>query len=460
MVLLLLISSVVSGAPTISTAATTSSNVGSYTITSAANNLSAANYQFSYVNGSLTINKAPLTVTGASTTVTYNSAVQINNDATITGGKLFDPFTVTGYATGTNAATYNDTLSVTSPAIGNYNVTYVNGSLKINKAPLTVTGATTSLTYSAGVQTNNTATITGRQGSDTISVSGYATGTNVGTYNEILSVSSSALTNYNVTINNGSLTITKASLTVTGVTTSVTYNGVAQTNNAATITGRQGSDVISVSGYSSGTNAGTYNDILSVSSSALTNYNVTINNGSLIINPKTLTIGTTTVNNKVYDGTTAATVNTLGTVSGLVGNESVSVATSTANFSTKNVGTGLSVTVSYTLQNGNGAKGGFASNYTLANTTTTANITAKALTISNLTVTDKVYDGTTSATLNKSSATLVGVITGDAVSLNTTNASGTYASANAANGIAVTVTGNSISGTESGNYTLTQPSLS
>ncbi|NKA01207.1 MAG: filamentous hemagglutinin, partial [Proteobacteria bacterium] len=254
--------------------ATTSA--GTYNITpSAASGSGLSNYNISYVNGSLTVNKAPLTVTGSNTTVTYNGGVQTNNTATISGNKGSDTFNILGYATGTNAATYNDTLSVTSSAIGNYNVTYVNGSLKINKAPLTVTGATTSLTYSAGVQTNNTATITGRQGSDTISVSGYATGTNVGTYNEILSVSSPVISNYSVTINNGSLTITKASLTVTGVTTSVTYNGVAQTNNAATITGRQGSDVISVSGYSSGTNAGTYNDILSVSSSALTNYNVT-----------------------------------------------------------------------------------------------------------------------------------------------------------------------------------------
>jgi autotransporter-associated beta strand protein len=60
-------SSTHTGAPTISTTATQSSNVGTYTITSAANNLTSTNYQFSYVDGSLTITRlASITWIGGS----------------------------------------------------------------------------------------------------------------------------------------------------------------------------------------------------------------------------------------------------------------------------------------------------------------------------------------------------------------------------------------------------------
>ncbi|NKA17029.1 MAG: hypothetical protein EBV74_03830, partial [Alphaproteobacteria bacterium] len=93
--------------------------------------------QTNLITGQTTTNvvniaKAPLTVTGASTTVTYSGLTQTNSAATITGNKGSDTFNVLGYATGTNAAKYNDNLSVTSSASGNYNISYVNGSLTIN----------------------------------------------------------------------------------------------------------------------------------------------------------------------------------------------------------------------------------------------------------------------------------------------------------------------------------------
>jgi hypothetical protein len=73
-----------------------------------------------------------------------------------------------------------------------------------------------------------------------------------------------------------------------------------------------------------------------------------------------------------------------------------------------------------------------------------------ALTVTGAQVTDKYYDGTTSAVIT---GTLVGVINSDVVSL---VGLGTFADANAANGIGVT--SNSILfGAQSGNYTITQP---
>ena len=91
----------------------------------------------------------------------------------------------------------------------------------------------------------------------------------------------------------------------------------------------------------------------------------------------------------------------------------------------------------------------------------------KLLTVSGLTVSNKVYDGTTLATLGGAAVLLVPEplgsgtssdgrpYTGDAVILGGTP-TGTFATVGLASGIPVTVTGNSISGAQAGNYTLMQ----
>jgi len=74
-----------------------------------------------------------------------------------------------------------------------------------------------------------------------------------------------------------------------------------------------------------------------------------------------------------------------------------------------------------------------------------ANITQKALTLSGITASDKVYDGTTTATVN---ATLGGLISGDSVSI-----ASTFDNPNV--GVAKTVTLNSLAGTDGANYSAT-----
>ncbi len=79
------------------------------------------------------------------------------------------------------------------------------------------------------------------------------------------------------------------------------------------------------------------------------------------------------------------------------------------------------------------------------------------LTITGLSVTNKPYDGTISATTN-GTASLSGIVAGDAsnVTLGGTP-SAVFASASVGTGKTVTVTGYTISGSASGNYTLSQP---
>jgi hypothetical protein len=73
--------------------------------------------------------------------------------------------------------------------------------------------------------------------------------------------------------------------------------------------------------------------------------------------------------------------------------------------------------------------GADAGNYTLTQPMTTATITAHGLTVTGITATNKVYDGTTTATLNVANASLVGVAIGDDVTINTASAAGAFANA-------------------------------
>lgn len=124
------------------------------------------------------------------------------------------------------------------------------------------------------------------------------------------------------------------------------------------------------------------------------------------ITPKVLTIDGTTAAGRAYDGTTTATV-TPGTLQGLIGTETLNV-TATGQFSSANAGVQFS-TAAYQLFDG--TNGGLASNYSLEdndNFTYLATITPKVLSISGTTAADRVYDGTTTATITP--GTLVGLI--------------------------------------------------
>ena len=80
-----------------------------------------------------------------------------------------------------------------------------------------------------------------------------------------------------------------------------------------------------------------------------------------------------------------------------------------------------------------------------------------ALKVSGITATNKIYDAKTTASLKTNGATLVGVLAGDTVVLGVSNATGTFADKNVGKGKVVTVSGLTIGGTSSGNYTLKQP---
>lgn len=79
------------------------------------------------------------------------------------------------------------------------------------------------------------------------------------------------------------------------------------------------------------------------------------------------------------------------------------------------------------------------------------------LTVTGVTAADKNYDAGLLASINAASASLVGVLGGDDVTLNAGSAAGTFADANVGTGKTVTISGLALAGGAAGNYTLTQP---
>ena len=161
-------------------------------------------------------------------------------------------------------------------------------------------------------------------------------------------------------------------------------------------------------------------------------YSLTEPSTSANITAKNLTVTGITAQNKVYDASTTATLlGTPGTLVGVIGSDAVSLTgTAIGTFATSSVGAGITVQVS-----GQSLTGAQSSDYSLTEPSTSANITAKNLTVTGITANDKTYDGNTAATLNTVSAVLVGVVGGDAVTLNTVGATGNFATSSVGTGI-------------------------
>jgi hypothetical protein len=162
--------------------------------------------------------------------------------------------------------------------------------------------------------------------------------------------------------------------------------------------------------------------------------------------------GSFTAKDKVYDGDMSAMVLTTSLV-GVVGSDAVSLTGGTATFDTKDVGTGKTVTLA-----GASLSGAASGDYSLASVaTTTANITAKSVTVS-FQAQDKVYDGTTAATIKSSPVpSLPGVVSGDDVILGTAGAVATFDTSAVGSPRTVTGSGFTKTGTDAGNYAFADP---
>ena len=469
-----------SGSPTATFA---SMNVGTgIAVTVTGYTLSGANagyYTLTQPTGlTANITAKTLTVTAA---LPSNKTYDGTTTATVTGGVLVgvilgDVVTVSGTGTFASANVGTGigvTVALSGANAGNYTLTQPGITANITVASLTITANNVSKVYGTtltGGIGSTAFTSSGLQNGETIGSVTIAYGTGaastaaVGTYTG--SVTPSAPTggtfttaNYTITFVTGKITVTQATLTVTGLTgTNKVYDGTtsATFTGSATLSGIIGSDVVTLGGTPSAVfaskNVGTGVTITlsgyTLSGANAGNYTLTQPTLTANITAKTLTVTGASAANKVYDATTTATIS--GTLNGVIAGDVVTLV-SVGTFPSKNVGTGLAVTSSCTLSGAN------AGNYTLTQPTgLTANITVATLTIAGITASNKTYDGTTTASLSGSAA-LGGVLGSDVVVLGGSG-SGTFTSKNVGTGVSVTVTGYTISGTDAGNYTLTQPS--
>jgi hypothetical protein len=220
-------------APTVTTTATSTSPVGTYPITAAG--AASPNYTIGYTAGTLTIGKAGLTVTAdnktmplggplPALTITYSGFVGADNAASLTAQP-----TVTTTA---SAASPSGSYPIT-PAGGtsaNYNFNYVNGTLSVGKALLTITAnpagsvygaplVAGTITYSGFVNGDGPASLTTQPTVANSAVAGSPAG------NYVLTPAGAASPNYTIVYVNGAYSITPAALTITAANQTITYGG-------------------------------------------------------------------------------------------------------------------------------------------------------------------------------------------------------------------------------------------
>ena len=173
-----------------------------------------------------------------------------------------------------------------------------------------------------------------------------------------------------------------------------------------------------------------------------------------VITQREVVIENVTVSDKIYDGTTDGEITYGGRVTGLFGNDKVTAVPGKAHFSDKNVGTAKNVTFTDFALTGEDA-----ANYVLSAqpASAAASITQRELTIANLAVKDKQYDGKDTAEID-GTPTLVGVVDGDRVQL--LNGTPSFESVTIAKNIPIRFTAFALFGDSVtiGNYKLKQPS--
>ncbi|PWU10021.1 MAG: hypothetical protein C5B50_26140 [Verrucomicrobia bacterium] len=366
-------------------------------------------------------------------------------------------------------------------ALGTGNVTVDAGTILTLDSSATI-GASADLIMNAGGGSVVNLNFTGTNNIHAISLDGGATYGAPGTYGPTASGAAHENAAFHSSTGNGFLNVTAKPSSTTVVSSgspvvygsSITFTSTVTGSGGVTPTGTvnfyEGSNWIGLGALSgSGSTATATLSVTRLSVTASPHSITAVYGGdvnyasstSAAISQST-TVATVSpsivVSNKVYDGTTNASISSLSGFSGIVAGDAnyVHVAgTATAYFLDKNPGTNKPVVVT-----GIAIAGSLSGNYALAfsSTNVTANITAKGLTITGLTGGNKVYDATTAATFS-GTAVLNGVIGSEDCTLGSGTPTATFSDKLAGTNKTVTVTGYTLQGADSGNYSLVPPSL-
>ena len=209
-------------------------NAGDYTITVSQTEGANKNYAITFVNGIFTINKAVLTVTAENKTATYGDAIPTytvtydgfagSENKDVLGGTLAFDCTYAQYA---DKGTY--TITPKGYESGNYDISYVDGTLTVAPKAITVTIDNKTSVYGKEI-VELTATDNGIANGDTNVYSLATTATNTSNVAQYAITGTALDGNYDITFANGTYTITKADAAFTAPTPNkLTYDGSEQT---------------------------------------------------------------------------------------------------------------------------------------------------------------------------------------------------------------------------------------
>ncbi|MCW2496625.1 MBG domain-containing protein [Jatrophihabitans sp.] len=303
------------GAPAISTTATTTSAVGSYPITATLGTLRSQNYTFAFAPGTLTVSAQPLTIvtTGAQY---YGSSSVAFTGATGVAGVTVSGISCTGTTTGaisSSIAAGGYTIDGTTCSGGvlsssNYSIgSYAGSTYTVYRVTLTATAQNASKVYGAANPTFTVGFTGFVNGDDASVVSGsptYSTtataSSGVGSYPITLGAGSLTASNYVFTLAGGTLTVTPATLTVTAddknrdyatanPTLTATTSGFVNGDTASVVSG---APVLATTATTS-SDAGTYPITVAQGTLSATNYTFAFVPGTLTVNPVTPTMTTT-----------------------------------------------------------------------------------------------------------------------------------------------------------------------
>ena len=226
--------------PRCSTAATSSSPVGGYT--SSCSGAAGSNYTIGYLNGTVNVGRAALTVTASGGSMTYGGSPP----AITAGYSGFEngdsPASLTTKPRCSTTATGSSpvggyTSSCSGAAGSNYTIGYLNGTVTVDKAALSVTASGGSMTYggappaiaagySGFVNGDTSGSLTTKPTCSTTATSSSP----VGSYTS--SCSGASDPNYKIGYLPGSVTVKEAALTITALHNSFPYGGTPPTITA------------------------------------------------------------------------------------------------------------------------------------------------------------------------------------------------------------------------------------
>ena len=387
-------STVVTGTASCTTTATSASPVGTYPITCTVGTLSAANYTFTFVSGTLTLNnkKTPtVSVWPTASAIYYGQtlASSVLNPVTAvvpTNASVDGAFAWTLSTIAPGAGTPSEPVTFTPTDTTDYNTVPGSVTVTVNKAVLTVTANNLTLTAGSTIPTL-TATISGFVNGDTqaTAVTGTASCTTTatstspaGTYPITCTAGTLAANNYTFTFVSGTLTLSgKATPTVSvwPIAGAITYGQtLASLTLNPVIAGVPGN--ASVAGAFAWTlstiapGAGTPSEPVTFTPTDTTDYNTVPGSVTVTVNKAVLTV---TANNLTLGA--GSTIPTLtATISGFVnGDTQATAVTGTASCTTTATSTSPAGTYPITCAVGTLA----AANYTFTFVTGTLTLSGK-----------------------------------------------------------------------------------